>query len=180
MSPVIEMTDDIQTLLLIGIFAKFYQCATSRFWVKEGNIQAFSTFTWSLVDKLSAFFAALGALYRETPALYELDTQREGFSLTVADDTEQSVLVFRRIARNGDEVIAVCNFCPVLREDYRFGVSAGGTLLPIFSTEEERFGGRGFSFEPVTVLDTPSHGLSHSISVSVLPMSVTLYTLQKI
>ena len=131
-------------------------------------------------DKMSAFFSALGALYRDTPALYELDTKENGFALTVADDAEQSVLVFRRIAKNGDEVIAVCNFCPVLRECYRFGVPEGTALVPIFSTEEERFGGGGCSLAPVPIYDVPSHGLTHSVSVSVLPMSVTLYTLQKI
>jgi len=130
-------------------------------------------------DRMSAFFSALGKLYLETPALHEQDFSPDGFALTVADDTEQGVLVFRRIAQAGDEVIVVCNFCPVLREDYRIGVSASGMLVPIFSSDEARFGGRGTAVPPSDTRDAPSHGLPFSASLVLPPLSVTFYALQK-
>ncbi|MBE6567533.1 MAG: 1,4-alpha-glucan branching protein GlgB [Ruminococcaceae bacterium] len=128
---------------------------------------------------ISALFSALGKLYLETPALYELDTSPDGFSLTVADDSDQSVVVFRRMARSGDEVIVACNFCPVKREEYRIGVSRRGKLIPIFSSEDVRFGGSGTPLKAVSAVNTPSHGLPCSATLTLPPLSVTFYSLHK-
>ena len=130
-------------------------------------------------DQMSAFFSALGRLYLDTPALYELDTSREGFSLIVSDDSEQNVLIFRRISRGGDEIIVCCNFSPVRRENYRFGVPARGRLLPIFSSDEERFGGGGTPLSAVDIETLPSHGRPLSASLTLPPTSVTFYFLDK-
>ena len=127
---------------------------------------------------MSAFFSALGKLYLETPALYELDTSAEGFSVTVGDDSEQSVLVFRRMAKNGDELVVACNFCPVLRENYRVGVAKAGTLSPILSTAESRFGGDGTALSEIPVRNTPSHGLPFSAHLTLPKSSVTFYLLK--
>ena len=129
-------------------------------------------------DEMSAFFSALGKLYLETPALYELDTSAEGFSVTVGDDSEQSVLVFRRMAKNGDELVVACNFCPVLRENYRVGVAKAGTLSPILSTAESRFGGDGTALLEIPVRNTPSHGLPFSAHLTLPKSSVTFYLLK--
>lgn len=130
-------------------------------------------------DQTSAFFSALGRLYLDTPALYELDTEREGFSLIVSDDSEQNVLIFRRIARSGDEIIVCCNFCPVRRERYRFGVPARGRLTPVFSSDDARFGGYGTPLLSVDAEPRASHGLPFSASVTLPPSSVTFYSLEK-
>ena len=61
------------------------------------------------------------------------------------DDYKQSVIAFRRIADDGSEVIAVCNFVPVTREDYKIGVPFEGKYELLFSTDAAEFGGRGLA-----------------------------------
>ena len=129
--------------------------------------------------ELRAFVSALGEFYLKNPCLWELDTQNEGFSFISADDSTQSILVFRRIDKRGRELIAVCNFCPVAREDYRIGVPYGKRLLPVFSSAEERFGGEGMPTASVKVEDAPLHGLPLSASLFIPPMSVTFYKIRK-
>lgn len=131
-------------------------------------------------ERMSEFVSALNRLYLDTPALYERDTDEGGFALIAADDYEQSVVAFRRIGKRGDEIIAVCNFCPVLRENYRIGTPEGKRLSPIFSSDEGRFGGTDVLLAPVPIESEPFHGLDHSAVLTLPPMSVTLYKLQKV
>lgn len=140
---------------------------------------------WFLKDydmhqKMSDFMAALHRFYKETPALYENDTTPLGLAVISADDSDQNVLAFRRIAKSGEELIVLCNFCPVLRTHYRIGVPDTDVLIPVFSTDEEDFGGVGTPLSQVIAEDVPMHGYTHSAAFTVPPMSVTFYTLGKI
>src|SRR5579862_3633610 len=70
----------------------------------------------------------LNRLYRETPALYELDFSEAGFSWIDCDDADESVISFLRLAGSGaPPILVACNFTPVPRESYRLGVPRGGT-----------------------------------------------------
>ncbi len=139
---------------------------------------------WFLLDypKHSAtqeFTRCLNRLYLKTPALWENDFSWDGFSWMSHDDNTQSVIAFRRIAKNGDEVICVCNFVPVARYGYRVG-SPAGTLKLIFSTDWEVFGGKTpksalkVKSEPV-----PMHGYDQSVVLDIPGMSVLYFELQK-
>ena len=131
-------------------------------------------------QKMSDFMAALHRFYKETPALYENDTTPLGLAVISADDSDQNMLAFRRIAKSGEELIVLCNFCPVLRTHYRIGVPDTDVLIPVFSTDEEDFGGVGTPLSQVIAEDVPMHGYTHSAAFTVPPMSVTFYTLGKI
>ncbi len=128
--------------------------------------------------EMSEFVRALNGFYLDTPALYEKDTSPDGLSFISADDAEQSVIAFRRFAKDGSEVIAVCNFCPVQREGYRIGVPYGEGLCPLFSTDEARFGGRGIPLGTPVAEDVPMHGLSLSALLTIPPTSVTFYAIK--
>ena len=72
----------------------------------------------------------LNALYRSEPALHQVDFDWQGFEWLELHDWENSVLAFLRRGKDPDDaIVVVCNFTPVVREDYRIGVPAGG-LLP--------------------------------------------------
>ncbi len=136
---------------------------------------------WMLLDydKHSAmqdFVKKLNGVYLKTPALWEIDYSWEGFSWIANDDSEQSVIAFRRTDRSGKEIIAVCNFVPVAREGYRIGLPFSGEYKLILNTDDKAFGGSGLTI-PKTIKseDISMHGLSQSAELYLPPLSVLYY-----
>ncbi len=83
-------------------------------------------------------------LYRKNKALYEMDTEEEGFAWINKDDIFRSIFSFVRYS--GDKkknLLFVCNFTPMEREDYRVGVPRGKQYKLILNSDDERYGGKG-------------------------------------
>lgn len=119
------------------------------------------------------FFRAINRFYLDTPALWQVDFSWEGFSWISNDDYTQSVIAFRRIDKNGNEVIAVCNFLPVERKNYRIGVPFDGIYTELFSSDEVRFGGSGITNgDTIRTEEIPMHGHEQSISLDLAPNTV--------
>lgn len=133
---------------------------------------------WMLLDfdshrKLHEFVRALNRFYLEYPPLWEIDFSWEGFSWIANDDSSQSVIAFVRRDEAGNELIAVCNFVPVARTNYRIGVPADGYYKIIFSTDDIRFGGGGeVPTAPIATEEIPMHGLPQSVALTLPPLSV--------
>ena len=89
---------------------------------------------WWLLDHrphqgVQALMRDLNRLYRETPALHARDCEAEGFRWIVVNDDAQSVFAFLRMGEADDPPVAVvCNFTPVVRNDYRIGLPLAGRL----------------------------------------------------
>ncbi len=136
-----------------------------------------SELDWLLLDypahkTLLSFSKALNKFYRDTPALWENDDSWKGFSWISNDDYRQSVIAFRRIDDNGDEIIAVCNFVPVGREDYKIGVPYAGTYTLVFDSDAKEFGGSGSALKKVESQEFGMHGFDQSIALTLPPLSV--------
>ncbi len=83
----------------------------------------------------------LNRLYRDCPALHELDFFHEGFAWIDCHDADQSVVSYQRRARDGSFVIVVLNFTPVPRRGYRIGVPAAGTYQELLNSDSSYYGG---------------------------------------
>ena len=133
---------------------------------------------WGLLQypehqKAQAFFKALDHFYLETPALWQVDSSWEGFSWISNDDYNQSVIAFRRIDKDGNDIIAVCNFVPVQRENYCIGVPAAGIYTELFNSDSAEFGGGGVTNgDTIKSMPEPMHGFENSISLTLPAMSV--------
>ena len=133
---------------------------------------------WLLLDypahsALKHFFQTVNHFYIDNPPLWEVDYSWEGFSWISNDDYMQSVISFRRIDKKGNEIIVVCNFQPVLRENYRIGVPIDGTYSEVLNTDAPEFGGSGISNGSAIVSEEITmHGFEQSISLTLPPMSV--------
>ncbi len=86
----------------------------------------------------------LNHTYRDVGALHQLDCESAGFEWVDASDTEQSVLSFLRRGESPEDVVlVVCNFTPVVRENYRLGVPLPGEWREIVNTDRQDYGGGG-------------------------------------
>jgi 1,4-alpha-glucan branching enzyme len=119
---------------------------------------------------------ALNRLYAGTPSLHRRDASPDGFRWVIGDDAANSVLAFLRLGREEDPpVLAVCNFTPVVRHDYRIGVPRPGFWREALNTDAAVFGGSnvgnmgGASTEPV-----PAHGYPQSLSLTLPPLATLL------
>ena len=125
--------------------------------------------------KMQQFVKTLNRFYLENRELWEVDTGWDGYEWIEPDDRDRSVIAFRRKDRKGRELVVVCNFCPVLRENYRLGLPKQGWYVPVLNTDDEAFGGYGFAPETVRTEKKPSHGQAQSGLFRVPPMSVCFY-----
>jgi 1,4-alpha-glucan branching enzyme len=92
--------------------------------------------------KLKDFVGQLNRLYRDTPALHQIDFSWEGFEWVDLHDADGSTLSFMRKGKSADEiVICVFNFTPVVRAKYRVGVPRPGEYEQILNSDATEFGG---------------------------------------
>ncbi|MFB6844321.1 1,4-alpha-glucan branching enzyme [Streptomyces sp. NPDC056373] len=115
----------------------------------------------------------LNTVYRATPALWRLDTDPAGFEWIVGDAADDNVLAFLRLDPEGVPVLAVSNFAPVTRQDYRLGVPDD---VPAWheavNTDAARYGGSDVTNpDPVKPEPLPWHGRPASIHLTLPPLA---------
>ncbi len=136
---------------------------------------------WMLLEyethrQLHAFTKALNHFYLEHAALWELDNTWDGFQWIVPDDYNQNIIAFIRRDKAGNRLIILCNFSPVQREDYRFGVPESGSYRLLFSSDMAEFGGHDFCNATVRSRKGEMHGFAQSIGVTIPPLSFSVYS----
>ena len=124
-------------------------------------------------QQLQRFFRDLNYFYMDTPAMWQIDYSWDGFQWIASDDNANSVIAFRRIDKAGNEIIAVCNFTPVERTQYRIGVPQTGRYRVLLNSDDERYGGAGGgSHGAIASSKKPMHGFDNSIVLDLPGLSV--------
>ncbi|MCI7351695.1 MAG: alpha amylase C-terminal domain-containing protein, partial [Ruminococcus sp.] len=119
---------------------------------------------------------SLNRFYLENAPFWQDDYSWHGFSWISNDDYTQSIIAFRRIDNDGNEIVVVCNFVPVKRTGYRIGVPYEGAYTEVFNTDAAEFGGSGKTKNgKVLTNDYSMHGYEQSISINIPPMSVLYF-----
>ncbi|HBZ72374.1 MAG TPA: 1,4-alpha-glucan branching enzyme [Deltaproteobacteria bacterium] len=123
---------------------------------------------------LVRFIGELGRLYRESPCLWRWDHDPAGFRWIDCGDRISSVLTFERW--DGDaHLIAVFNFTPVPRAEYRIGVPTAGTYVRRLSSDDPAFGGSQFwTYERCETAPVPWHGRPQSILLRLPPLGALM------
>jgi 1,4-alpha-glucan branching enzyme len=126
---------------------------------------------------LQRYVHDLNWLYRNEPALYEVDYDWTGFQWIDIHDAENSVISFLRKAKDpNNQIVCVCNFTPVLRHGYRIGVPFLSRYRELLNSDAHIYGGSnlgnggGVVAEPIG-----SHGFANSISITLPPLSVLYF-----
>ncbi len=119
----------------------------------------------------------LSRLYRDVPALHELDFSSEGFAWIDCHDADHSIVSFQRSARDGSCVVVVLNFTPVAREAYRIGLPLAGRFAEMLNSDSSYYAGSnlgnagGVCAEPL-----PWMGLPHSAAITLPPLAGIVLT----
>ncbi|WKK15075.1 1,4-alpha-glucan branching protein GlgB [Achromobacter insolitus] len=138
---------------------------------------------WNLLDHpghlgVQRLVADLNGLYRTLPALHARDADPAGFAWTILDDRDNSVVAFIR-SDGSDHVLAVANFTPVARHDYRIGVPRAGRWTEKLNTDAAHYGGSGQGNQGgASTGEGASHGQPQALSLTLPPLA-TLFLLHE-
>jgi 1,4-alpha-glucan branching enzyme len=136
---------------------------------------------WNLLDHaphagLLRLVSDLNRIYREEPALHELDADPSGFEWVQADDAPNSTLSFLRRSKAGDTVLVVCNFTPVPRPEMLLGVPEPGHWREILNSDAAAYGGSGIgNLGGIDTRPVPWHGRPQTVSLTAPPLAVTVF-----
>ena len=134
---------------------------------------------WYLLDDprhagMQRLVADLNKTYRGLPALYELDSEGAGFDFLLSD-RDSSVVAFARRAHDADDLaIAITNFTPLVRYNYRFGVPAEGTFAEAINTDAALYGGSGVGNGPLTAEHFGLSGRPFSLNMTLPPLATVI------
>jgi 1,4-alpha-glucan branching enzyme len=113
--------------------------------------------------------AELNSIYRSTPALWEKDTNPEGFTWLVGNDGAANIVAFARWDEYASALVSVTNFSPVPHENYQLPFPSAGIWKEVLNTDGVVYGGSGISNEQVIV------GASQIASVRIPPLATVWF-----
>ena len=134
----------------------------------------------------------LNHLYRAQPALHHYDFDHHGFEWIDCHDATQSVISYMRKTDDAQGcasvaggrmpgathgfIIAVFNFTPVPRYQYRIGVPCGGIYKEILNSDSVYYGGSNLgNYDPIPATATPWMGRPYSIEMTLPPLAGVVF-----
>ncbi len=141
-----------------------------------------SSLDWHLLEDprhfgIQRWVQDLNRAYRNEPALYEHDCEPAGFEWVDCNDSAQSTLAFLRKSRSGaPALLAVFNFTPVPRPNYRVGVPEAGFWAEILNSDAREYGGSGQgNLGGCETSPVGEHGRPYSLTVTLPPLSALVF-----
>jgi 1,4-alpha-glucan branching enzyme len=128
-------------------------------------------------QKLQRFLADLNRLYRNEPALYEVDFDYTGFEWIDFMDSDNSIITFmRRASDYKDVLVFVCNFTPVYRENYRVGVPFHCEYKELLNTDSEIYwGSNKGNYGGLRSDEMAWHNQPYSLDLKIPPLSTMIF-----
>jgi 1,4-alpha-glucan branching enzyme len=124
--------------------------------------------------ELQRWVADLNRLYLSQPALYEFDCDPNGFEWIDCINADDSIISFiRKGSSTGSIVLAVGNFTPVPRYNYRVGVPRGGFWKELLNSDARDYGGSGQgNLGGVEAAKIQFHNRPYSLNLTLPPLSI--------
>ena len=116
-------------------------------------------------------------LYKRHKAMYEMDQSWEGFEWINADDGYRSIYSFMRHSKGAKKnLLFVCNFTPMARDDYRVGVPRKKQYKLILNSDEEKYGGTGADRKKIYKAEKKEcDGRPYSFAYKLPPYGVAVF-----
>ncbi len=119
----------------------------------------------------------LNQYYRNQPAMYEQQFSNEGFQWIDYSDSTNNVIIFlRKGLPPRKPVLIVCNFTPVVRENYKVGVPFAGQWKEVLNSDRATYGGSDVqNAEPLTTSEINYHGQQHALFLTLAPLAIQIF-----
>jgi 1,4-alpha-glucan branching enzyme len=119
----------------------------------------------------------LNTLYRGQSSLHEFDFNAAGFEWVDCKDSQRSVISFlRRGTSADDQILFVCNFTPVVRENYRVGVPLEGAWREVLNSDAPLYGGSGQgNFGGLATIPLPMHARPFTLNLRLPPLGIVAF-----
>lgn len=137
---------------------------------------------WELLGEaknyqMQQYVKALNRLYHQYSALYVNDCDPIGFQWMDCMNAETSVIAFvRRGETKKNQLLFICNFTPVLREQYKIPVPCAGIYTEVLNSDNQEFGGQNTK-NPMTLKAVAEEYLDQDyfIELDVAPLSTMVF-----
>ena len=136
---------------------------------------------WLLLDyemhkKMQDFFRDLNRFYLDNPPLWYDDQSWNGYQWIQPDDADNGIFAWRRIdPRTKRELMVVMNVTPVTRPHFRLGVAKPGRYVPVFCSDDLKYGGTGSLPGEAVAEKVSFREYPYSACFHIPPMSVTVF-----
>ena len=138
---------------------------------------------WHLLERrdhagVQSLVRDLNRVYRDEPALWEVDFDPSGFRWLEPNDAAGNVLAFARLSADGARsVVCICNLSPVPGERYRVGLPAAGRWRAVVNTDAAEYGGSGVgNLGDVEAEPVPWHEQPFSAELTLPPLATVWLT----
>ncbi len=148
---------------------------------EEWNFE--TSLDWHLLDyephqKLQTFVKDLNLFYKSYPALYEKGFSIEGFEWISYGDEANSVITYMRKGHDREnDLVVVCNFTSVVRENYKIGLPRKGVLTEVFNSDKTTYGGSGIKNSiPLKASEVQRDGKPFSAEITLSPLALIVFS----
>jgi 1,4-alpha-glucan branching enzyme len=130
---------------------------------------------WHLLENpkhagIQTLIRDLNKLYRDVPALHELDCDHNGFEWLVMHDADRSVFAWLRKGHDTlHRCLVVVNFTPQVYRDYRVRVPFAGTWREVLNTDAAVYGGSNVG--NAGAVKTLDEGPIPEVSLAIPPLA---------
>ncbi|WP_019137847.1 1,4-alpha-glucan branching protein GlgB [Cellulomonas massiliensis] len=135
---------------------------------------------WALDDAAHAgvlrALRDLNTVYRENPALWQLDHSHDGFEWIDSDDAGRNTLAYLRKGSGVPDVAVVVNFSGVPHEGYRLALPSGGEWTEVYNSDSVEYGGSGVgNFGAIHADAQPHYSRPYSAAVRIPPLGAAIF-----
>ena len=137
---------------------------------------------WDLLDfpahaGMQSYMKELNRLYKTYDAFSYNDCDPMGFEWMNCDDSSNSTVTFVRRGRASEgQLLFICNFTPVLHEDYTIPVPCKGSYSLLLNSDDAKYGGSSVPVPAAVKADKIAcGGQKYSIKIDVPPLSTVVF-----
>ncbi len=127
----------------------------------------------------------LNGIYKQEPALYELDSSYAGFQWVDFHDQDNNIVSFLRKGHpregGGPQELLLClfNFSPIPQHNYRLGAPLDGFYVEVFNSDSQVYGGGNLgNMGGKRTAPIPMHNMPYSLELTAPPLAACFFKFQ--